>query len=53
MRILNYLLLMLFTLAIFSFIAGIENNLPVGGKFGIPALVAQQVAANGDTFETL
>ena len=51
MRNLKSVLLMIITLGMFTFIANIKNNAPVGGKFGISASVAQQVVKNGDTFE--
>lgn len=44
---------MIFTLAMFTFIASFENNAPLGGRFGIPASAAQQVVENGDTFEII
>jgi len=50
-RNLKYVLLMVFTLAMFTFIADFKNSAPIGGKFGIAASVAQQVVENGDTFE--
>ena len=53
MRNLKYVLLMVFTLAMFTFIASFKNNSPLGGIFGIPASVAEQVVENGDTFEII
>lgn len=51
MRNLKSVLLLVITLGMFTFLANFKNNAPIGGKFGIPASVAEQVVENGETFE--